>query len=560
MIPSSHHDIHTALEDLEYDEIQSAFSPEIFYRGVEYCEEEAVANLRFVSQTELEARVLGSSRYNVQLAVKNGKITGECDCPYDRGPCKHIAAVLLSFQKKFQKNGPGTSYESVQVSSSYQLSEWPEPENRKELFKQAEQLSKKELVDLLIRLAPEPLKKYIAGKNISETKAQNLLEQVKSRIETLFRDDELLCNPSEFDLELSKELETLSGLQDKIPGETGDLLLDITGRINELLYEGYLDDYYNDDSFSGDTFYEFVRNYAVHLPFTQKVNFLDRLQACFDENEWYSRSHQALYRPEMLFDPPELPELKNHIFKLIDRNKTQKALIYFDVISDHCTDEELEQMLLSLHTASERLTLKLAELYKKHNRQKEAIIVLEKYLSSDTLEKSMHEGAIYSLLIDLKHETGQSDIDTVFRALKISPDMDLFRKAVAYFPDQTNELEAFLENRYPSQYISYLESGNRLQEALLFVQKKEDWLHDDTVSRFYKRHGKIAPDAAIRYFTGRIDRELEHTGEYHYITIADSIRAIRGIDSRLAADIVEDLRKNYKRRRNLMKRIAEVME
>lgn len=413
---------------------------------------------------------------------------------------------------------------------------------------------------MLIRLAPEPLKKYINGKNSSEKKARNLLEQVKSRIENLFQDDELLWNPSGFDLELSKELETLSGLQDKIPGETGDLLLDITGRVNELLYEGYLDDYYHDDSFSGDTFYEFVRNYAVHLPFSHKVNFLDRLQACFDENDWYSIGHQALYRPEMLFDPSEISNLKNHVFKLIDRSKARKALIYFDVISDHCTDEELEQMLLSLHTASDRLTLKLAELYKKNNRQKEAIKVLEMYLSSDTLKNSFHEGAIYSLLIDLKHETGQSDIDTVFRALKISPDMDLFRKAVRYFPDRTKELEAFLENRYPSQYISYLESGNRLQEVLLFVQKKEDRPDDDTVSRFYKRNGKIAPDAAIRYFTGRIDRELKHTGEYHYVTIADSIRAIQDIDYRLAADIVEDLRKNYKRRRNLMKRLAEVMD
>ena len=139
MIPTSHNDMRMALEDLEYDEIQSAFSPEIFYRGIEYSEEDAVTDLRFVSDTEIEARVLGSSRYNVLLAVRNGEIAGECDCPYDRGPCKHIAAVLMTFHKLLQKNRQRATNKSVRASGSHQLTEWPEPQNQKELLKQAEQ-------------------------------------------------------------------------------------------------------------------------------------------------------------------------------------------------------------------------------------------------------------------------------------------------------------------------------------------------------------------------------------------------------------------------------------
>lgn len=139
MILTRQQDMHSALEDLEYDEIQSAFSPEIFYRGIEYSEEEAVTNLRFLSHTEIEARVLGSSRYIVLLAIRNGELTGECDCPYDRGPCKHIAAVLMTFYKILQKNRQSATNNSDRASGSHQLTEWPEPQNQKELLKQAEQ-------------------------------------------------------------------------------------------------------------------------------------------------------------------------------------------------------------------------------------------------------------------------------------------------------------------------------------------------------------------------------------------------------------------------------------
>ena len=72
------------------------FAPHILQRGRAYYREGAVETLRREGGV-VEAFVLGSERYRVEIDLEDGQIAGwSCDCPYalDGTPCKHLAAVF----------------------------------------------------------------------------------------------------------------------------------------------------------------------------------------------------------------------------------------------------------------------------------------------------------------------------------------------------------------------------------------------------------------------------------------------------------------------------------
>jgi len=48
-----------------------------------------------LSGQRIDGIVLGSKPYDFQLLLKDQTITSSCSCPFDNGPCKHIAAVIL---------------------------------------------------------------------------------------------------------------------------------------------------------------------------------------------------------------------------------------------------------------------------------------------------------------------------------------------------------------------------------------------------------------------------------------------------------------------------------
>ena len=63
---------------------------------------------------------------------------------------------------------------------------------------------------------------------------------------------------------------------------------------------------------------------------------------------------------------------------------------------------------------------------------------------------------------------------------------------------------------------------------------------------------------AAAFFISRIEAELPHTGDMHYFAIAENLRALKKIDRNKAAALVRRIRKDYKRRRNLVKMLEGI--
>jgi uncharacterized Zn finger protein len=82
--------------------------PRSYERGVNYAITGRVIRLLRLRRS-VEASVLGTSRYRVELWVEDGELTGSCSCPMgDRGLfCKHCVAVGLITLNKAKQPSPG---------------------------------------------------------------------------------------------------------------------------------------------------------------------------------------------------------------------------------------------------------------------------------------------------------------------------------------------------------------------------------------------------------------------------------------------------------------------
>lgn len=95
------------------------FPIKVYERGFTYFQNNQVHDLLFDLNNELwTAHVHGSEAYFVEINltnVKKGTIKAYCDCPafHTHDSCKHIVAVLLSIEKKSQKESPVIDYETT---------------------------------------------------------------------------------------------------------------------------------------------------------------------------------------------------------------------------------------------------------------------------------------------------------------------------------------------------------------------------------------------------------------------------------------------------------------
>lgn len=81
------------------------FAKHILERGYDYYLENAVENID-VSESVVQADVIGSEDYKVEISINNGEVTDMyCSCPYavEGRHCKHMAAVLYEWTENQDK-------------------------------------------------------------------------------------------------------------------------------------------------------------------------------------------------------------------------------------------------------------------------------------------------------------------------------------------------------------------------------------------------------------------------------------------------------------------------
>lgn len=103
---------------LTLQNFQKQINNAILLRGEKYYNNGYVASIEETGEGTWIAEVEGSETYKVELTLKNGNVISDfnCDCPYDGGICKHLAAVFFALRseiKKMEDQPKGVSKKNV---------------------------------------------------------------------------------------------------------------------------------------------------------------------------------------------------------------------------------------------------------------------------------------------------------------------------------------------------------------------------------------------------------------------------------------------------------------
>lgn len=163
--------------------------------------------------------VKGNETYEVSIFGKGKEIRGSCTCPYD-DICKHLVALLLFAVDNFHNlKNDGSSAEQGHNVNDYLQS-----------------LSINELIGVILKYAPEQFYTEVRNKFARSAEAFGIFRKVQKSIDGMFKDEELLYSPSEFEEALTAQSNQLKGLEFKLQKE--NFLLNLKMKINSIFLFG----------------------------------------------------------------------------------------------------------------------------------------------------------------------------------------------------------------------------------------------------------------------------------------------------------------------------------
>lgn len=517
-------------ETIAVDDIKDCSESKVYHRGREYYDSGCVTEASYnMDRVRLKTIVEGNHRYSVTISLQNGQVSGSCTCPYG-GTCKHVIASLL-----FAAGDP--DIEIVPDAKSPGI----------DIDRYLQSLSKSELISLVKEFAPDQFKLELNNKFSDSTTAQDIFRKVKRNIQKLFKEEDCLHNPGVFDAALDKEIEKLSGLEPHLRKEIEDLLFFIINEVDNAFDEGYLYDHYNDYNYEpSEAFNEFVANSVKCLDYEEKTAFLTRLDGILKEQS-YDTFRDLQQLSEKVFTEDDLPSLKE---MLVSNHKNiSQHLIesYYERLRHLLTEKEKESILAEIQNKS-IWVIELARIYDSQNRVTEAIDTIKNWLANT---HGFGEEEIYGFYLDLHAKAGFNLSAPAKEAVSRCSTCSMLQKIVSMTNNDLPDYELILEQKASGQLLEYMEMNGRLREALALLQRNKR-IGNTQVFNFYKKHKKIFPSDAERYFVDEINRNLEYTGDNYYHLIADHIQQLKQISRSLADKYLSDIRQNYKRRRNLI--------
>ncbi len=159
--------------------------------------------------------------------------------------------------------------------------------SKKKIINYLESLTKEQLIDLILKLAPQSFFDSINVQFASQDEAVLILEETSKAINTILSDEELLYNPSEFERELLKQLEKIRGLWDKFPSQIGDLIIRIIEEVEQAFEDGYLyiQNYgQEDDYFESEDVNDYIFSFVSNLPRDMKPNYVAKLRKVLESS------------------------------------------------------------------------------------------------------------------------------------------------------------------------------------------------------------------------------------------------------------------------------------
>ena len=529
------------IDNLTGDAIKSNSDYVIYRRGREYYDKGLVKNVSFDSSgNTVSAIVTGGEKYSVRIFSENGEIKASCSCPYE-DVCKHITAVLIyisekGFEEKLELPGQETG------------------DNNKLLLwkKYLDSLSREELIGLLDKYASSEFKKEIINRNLGKAEAKAVFRKVQNKIDKLFKDEELLFSPSEFEGALLNNLNILKGFESHLKLEIGELILFIITEVNSAFDNGFLynEDFRGDDFFESEEFCDFVAGFARQLEFVERIEFLKGLDESLNYME-YSTFEQIGLDFSVYFQENEKKMLCDFLLKNVDRVSVTLLSRFYKGISDQLREPQKMKLLKRLKEENETDLIEYCTILISNENENEAFNELESIISS---ERAIWNSEINLLYLELSVHLGKDLKAAAIRAMKNCPMAKILLQIKNMNIREYSEISDILKNKNPEEYLFYLEKEKLFPEAVDYIKsgKITEYLAFD----FYKKNKKYVFMDAENFFVDRINKELVFTGESHYLKIAEAIDQINMINRERAGMISVELRTNYKRRTSLIKMIA----
>lgn len=540
----------TNLTELHLD---SVFPIAILGRGYTSYHDQCIKGMEFLPG-QVNARVAGQEVYETTLTKVDQALFGACTCPFD-GRCKHQAALLIYL---------------IKYATKEDFKELDRPEHTARVtptFRAyLETLEKEELLELVLRFAPETYEQSILLRFADRETKLKAFNRGKKRIEKLFRRE--LYDIEDFEENLDEIVEELRVLWPHLPEELTGLFVDIIGRVSDSFEEGYLYDHYGDSSYDGLVFGAYLAEFAAGLPAPLLENLLPKIWEAI--NGMGYTTFENFFREFLKRLPPE------HFVPLKDAVLTHELLFdldqwsqkeYYEIIQPVLSETERLSLLEELGATNEYFTLKLSEYWEGKSEINKAVQILAEQLISSGdrpyYGHSSDRGALYRKRIELeeKHFDGTETPLFCLHYISELPSEETLRYVGQTIPQKQKDFEAILEQKNPSALAVYLEKENRLVEIPPLFEKYPDrfWGYGEASPyAFFRRHKNIFQKGALKVFEHVLEQELLHTGDRHYEVVTKTLLEIRSLkDPDAFRRQLIEIKAAYKRRRNLMALLNE---
>ncbi len=526
-----------SLAGITDEDVRDSCDNKVYRRGREYYEEGKVEELMHnqASNTVI-ATVKGTREYQIEFSLEAGGIYSTCTCPFD-GVCKHTVAVLLCLIQE------GTDH-----IGTYSLNCPSTSESLDFLKKYLEKLTKKDLVLLAMKFAPENFIMEVRNREIPEKDAWAIFKKTEKKIRMFFEDPDLLYDPGGMESALLSQLNNLKGLENQLNEKLGELLLFIIRSIETAFNEGYLyiDDYSGDEYFESDDFCEYVIAYVKQLPFGVRTNYLKELDQALNEMSYdtFSNIQESYHR---FFSKDEGKDLKSFVTREREIPLSLVSRLYKALEPELASDEK-EAILRVISRSETDHFLTLCVLLSEQNRHPEVINLIRD--GSDGF-KPLHDVRVAEIYLEAARKLKMNMEEISEEVVKHCPKVVILRKIKALKGTVGSSCEAIARHKNPEDLLTFYEEENRMHDALELIREPK-LFHDDVIFGFYRKNHKRFPEEAETFLKRRIEEDLAYTGKKHYERIAESLDLMKRINPVRSQRIADEIRANFKKRSNLM--------
>lgn len=410
-------------------------------------------------------------------------------------------------------------------------------------------LPQEKLVELVLKFAPANFREEVSNQHLDVEKARTAFDRIAKEIKGLFDDQGLLYEPYEFEANLEGLTERLSGLWDRFPEETGQLFLFCIQKIEEVQDEGMLYRDYPEEYFEGDTFLAVIQRYILILPFGQKIEFVEKVEKEL-ESSGYSAFSNFGNEFHLIYKDSEKPLMKELFLKSLNREDKPNRAHYYKFLREIMDLEERAYILEKIYHLDKSLCLELVDTLVQLQKPETAIQYLEALRNANSNPWVFTED-LFLKWVYLKNAGGKPIFEDLISGLKTYKTNTLLERSIEFCPDKRIEFEEIGKLASHHFYLKYLVGKDRIDEAHQLVLASNT-LDDQSILYFFKKYCEKYPGDATAYFIKLIDKELPYTGDRHYESIVNLLQYIFKVSPIKAVEITSSIKKDYKRRRNLM--------